>query len=546
MKVFGKYFSQNKSVEYSSIDLSQFSKFSNFYLRLFRLLLAIRCIGSLVLWGFFKANPLILIYFVIYIFFLVLTLQKNTKYTSKYLYLSIFIDFLLIFFLYYIKYNNIFIISLAIISASLFGNIWLIFITTIIASFSVLSNNLNSIESIISILVLILISSVLHALSRHQQSIYRTVAQQAYQSSLQQVTHMLMVKDITDGILLISERNTIISANTAALNILGLDDINSKNFTINNIYKEAKERIPKTVWLSEKQAHAHLVPINQHMQSMHFQLGWLDWIKPYVYIDAIETYIQKFLQNSTLIHIEREQKYLKEAQKDKLATMGHMVAGIAHEIRNPLATIRSAYELLFEQLELDDTQKRLKNMVDNNITRINDIIENILNISKPPSDSVSINLSKALLSIIQEWQDRDNSRKLISTYYIPQNNLHTNFTPVHLQQVIENLLDNALKFCSKEVSSISIWLRHHPQYTNLLEIWILNDGNSIDNADRARLFEPFFTKSAPTHSTKGIGLGLHIVRMLCTQNKATIEYAKNIDIPFKANHGFVIRLKKET
>ncbi len=528
------------------LAILNFSKANDFYLRLLRVLLLIRCLGSIILCFIFKAPDILGIYSIIIGMLFITHVFSYRKYNLNIVYAVLAIDIIMMSILYYLKYNNIFLVSISILSAAVFGNVWLILIMSLFSMLALFGNNLSTPEAILSGIILILLSSILHILSKQQKQMYNTVAQQACQSALQQVTHMLMVKDITDGIILISLDGQIISANTAALNIIGIEQNNINNAVLENLHRESLDRIPKTIWLEDKLAYAHLTPINNHIQNLNIQLAWLEWLKPFIHINLVEEYLVQSLFGCSLIHIEREQKYVKEAQKDKLASMGHMVAGVAHEIRNPLATVQQASDFLFEQIDNTKEIIHFKNMINNNIIRINQIVTNILNVSKPANGSLSICLGKHIRQIIEDWKERDEIRKNVLTYYIPEKDMYTIFTPVHLQQIIENLLDNALRFCTKGNSSINIWLRHNPQYNTLLELWILNNGPIIDNGDQARLFEPFFTKSAPTHSTHGIGLGLHIVRMLCMQNKATIEYARNTDIPFDTTHGFVIRFKKDS
>ncbi len=553
----------------------EFSKANHFYLRLFRLFLIIRFLGALALIWVFQA-PLypVSIYAIAVCMLAIFTFtqySKRAKYKESIVYIMLCLDLIISLALMYISYNYLFFIVLSILSAAIFTHIILIIGLSFfyVASLYFLQVAFfTSTQLILIAVLLLLVTTILYVLNQQQKEMYTTVAHQTCQSALQQATHVLMVKDITDGIILLSKQGNIISTNNAAANILGIGvnnaNVNHNNDVSNNspilkyLLKESIDRIPKTIWLEDYSAYAHFMPINHYIPNIDAQLRWLDWLKPFIHTNLVEEYLIDTLSNSTLIQIEREQKYIKEAQKDKLASMGHMVAAVAHEIRNPLATIQQAHDILFEQIEechiqqkLFDSQesiefKHIKYMINNNIERINDIISNILNISKPANDLILLNLNQELNDIVYAWQAREEQRLSILTHYIPENTINISFTPIHLRQIIENLLDNALRFCTHNPCSMALYLRHHPNYTQLIEVWILNDGVSIDSIDQARLFEPFFTKSPPTHTSKGIGLGLHIVRMLCMQNKATIEYAKNTDIPHAATHGFAIRFKKNS
>jgi signal transduction histidine kinase len=541
----------------------QFSKSNNFYLRLLRLFLIIRFLGAIALILVFQAPYPVIVYAIIIFLFSMLNFSKHANYQENKIYVMLFFDFAIIVALIYFKYNFLFFIVLSVLSAAIFTHITFIasLMTVYSCSLFLLKSSLFTFSQLcLVVILLLLITTILYILNKQQKEMYSTVAHQACQSALQQATHVLMVKDITDGIILLSKHGEIIATNNAAANILGIV-ANTANITnqhsnlpvLTYLLQESIDRIPKTIWLENYLAYAHFMPINHYIPNIDAQLRWLDWLKPFIHTDLIEAYLINTLSNSTLIQIEREQKYIKEAQKDKLASMGHMVAAVAHEIRNPLAILQQANDVLFEQIEECYTQQKLfnsqdyvgfKKIIDNNIQRMNDIISNILNVSKPANDLIQLNLNQELHTIVHDWCIREDYRLSILTHHIPEKPIQILFTPIHLRQIIENLLDNALRFCSKTPMSMALYLRHHPNYAQLIEVWILNDGASIDSIDQTRLFEPFFSKSSPTHTSQGVGLGLHIVRMLCMQNKATIEYAKNIDIPHAATHGFVIRFKK--
>ena len=96
-------------------------------------------------------------------------------------------------------------------------------------------------------------------------------------------------------------------------------------------------------------------------------------------------------------------------------------------------------------------------------------------------------------------------------------NVRVRFDPLHLREVVVNLLSNALRYASGEDGSIRVDVLS-PQASRL-ELHVQDDGPAITPEVRAHLFEPFYTTSS-----KGTGLGLYVARELCLNNGAMLDY----------------------
>src|SRR5438093_1124961 len=97
------------------------------------------------------------------------------------------------------------------------------------------------------------------------------------------------------------------------------------------------------------------------------------------------------------------------------------------------------------------------------------------------------------------------------------------FDPLHLREVLVNLLSNALRYASGRDGSLRIHaLAPKP---NRLELHVQDDGPAITPEVRAHLFEPFYTTS-----NKGTGLGLYVARELCLNNGAMLDYEYRMDL----------------
>jgi len=207
-------------------------------------------------------------------------------------------------------------------------------------------------------------------------------------------------------------------------------------------------------------------------------------------------------------------------RQEKLAAMGRVSAGIAHEIRNPLAAISQANALLLED-ELPNDQRRLAQMVADNVRRLQRIVDEVMELS--PSSPVTpqpIDAGAVVGHTTVEWAQTaglalgSNSRLRSE---MPPGPLGVQFDADHLRRVLVNLLDNALRHASGEPGSI--FLRLAARDERLATLQVISDGPPIPPEVERHLFEPFFSTRS-----RGSGLGLYICRELCERYGASIDY----------------------
>lgn len=225
----------------------------------------------------------------------------------------------------------------------------------------------------------------------------------------------------------------------------------------------------------------------------------------------------------TVIFLQDVSEIENQAQQLKLASMGRLTASIAHEVRNPLSAISHAASLLGEDA-LDPTQKRLLSIVSDNVVRLNRLIEDILKLSrKAHAQTDPVRLAPFLSELVSELGA---THKMAPDLIRLEDTAHlqVRFDPLHLREIVVNLLTNALRYASGRPGSISI---HAVLPTaNRLELHIQDDGPAITPEVRAHLFEPFYTTSS-----KGTGLGLYVARELCLNNGAMLDYEYRTDLP---------------
>ncbi len=230
-------------------------------------------------------------------------------------------------------------------------------------------------------------------------------------------------------------------------------------------------------------------------------------------------------EHQTLVFLEDYRPVAAYAQSLKLSSLGRLAGSIAHEIRNPLGAISHATQLLQESDKIVPDDRRMLDMVLSNSQRVNDIVESVLQISRrePPRPDV-LKLSHWIDEYAILYQQvRENPGELFIEFVDPQAKIL--FDGEHLQRILDNLIDNAMRHTQQRSGEYRAELRVRVdrQHQDCV-IDVCDDGPGVDPADVSRLFEPFFTKSSG-----GSGLGLYLCRELCELNQARIAYVPTSD-----------------
>ncbi len=223
-----------------------------------------------------------------------------------------------------------------------------------------------------------------------------------------------------------------------------------------------------------------------------------------------------------LIFLENITHLTQQAQQLKLASLGRLTASIAHEIRNPLSSISHASSLLAETPNLAPTEQRLTNIIKKNVQRIDNIITTILNLGRNNviSHQKTLHLESWLITFFDDYFKIYPEKKDMITINLGLTQHYIHFDENQLQQILNNLLENAILHNTSQEKTITLSTYITPQQQIILEI--KNPGN-ISEIDEKQLFEPFFT----TKST-GTGLGLYISRELALNNHAHLQCVRNI------------------
>ena len=225
--------------------------------------------------------------------------------------------------------------------------------------------------------------------------------------------------------------------------------------------------------------------------------------------------------------------------QEKLAAMGRVSAGIAHEIRNPLAAIAQANALLLED-ELPDPQQRLARIVADNVERLKRIVDEVMDVATGSAPEPNgVDASAEISAAAAEWARTVQvglGPGSVLQLDLPKQPLRVVFDGEHLRRVLVNLLDNALRHGSGQPGAVGVRLVARDEGSALLRVD--SDGPPIAPEVERHLFEPFFSTRS-----RGTGLGLYICRELCERYGASIEYRLR---PDGKRNLFLVVMRRET
>lgn len=241
------------------------------------------------------------------------------------------------------------------------------------------------------------------------------------------------------------------------------------------------------------------------------------------------------IEEFCVLFLEDVRNMQARSRQEKLAAMGRVSAGIAHEIRNPLAAISQANALLAEDAT-DPSQRQLMRMVSDNVERLKRIVDDVMEVAPGAVPDVGVvDASTLVAAVCSEWARASGvalGEGSVLQLQLPSEPLGVLFDAEHLRRVLVNLLDNAYRHASREPGAIQLRLdsRHEGQAF----LSLASDGAPIPPEVEPYLFEPFFSTRS-----RGTGLGLYICRELCERYGASIDYRLRAEGVGQRNEFFV-------
>lgn len=243
---------------------------------------------------------------------------------------------------------------------------------------------------------------------------------------------------------------------------------------------------------------------------------------PGVFLDPVAAELYR-----SLGQVCRRQQEEKEAASDRLhhterlASLGRLAAGLAHEIKNPLAGIRGVMELMRDDTE-ENEQKELFVQVVNELDRVNEIIHLLLNFARPaPPKREKVDVAHLLEDSVQLLCPALAKKYISLDIELARDVGDFSLDPSQMRQVITNLVTNAADAIESD-GWIVVRASLCPEGGGLI-ISVEDDGPGISEEALEEVFEPFFTTKF-----SGTGLGLAVVRSLVVQHRGRIEVESEV------------------
>jgi|GEM_PF-547069 len=363
---------------------------------------------------------------------------------------------------------------------------------------------------------------------------------ESFNSLIDHLNHLFRERDryilegSSDGLVSIGAKREILALNTQAEKILGLkaEQVIGKNLTqvlgnfkadpsFNNMLQNSLANHESSVLeqTSFINSHGKLYNLSVSVSPIKDKQGnWMGGIislRDLSFLDSFSEQIE---------------------QADRLAAIGSFATGIAHELRNPLGSIKGVAQLLGELGQEDKIEQNTKNLpsaiiqnysklIIGEVDRLDRVIRTILDFSQPDAeDSVPTNLNSVLNHALHLAMYHPTVESMLSDFTVEkdlQDIPECSLQKERITQALTNIILNAIQSVKPggkvKIQSKAAREKNHEKQT--VEIRIINDGAPILEEHREKIFEPFFTTRSD-----GTGLGLPISYQIVVSNQGTLKY----------------------
>lgn len=340
-----------------------------------------------------------------------------------------------------------------------------------------------------------------------------------------------VIASMANGMISIDNLGRVTSFNDMALDLLGLKESEAKSIDLSSIIDFQSSGINETLSTGASFVEKEIA-YNRGVDKVPMALS----VSPILEEKARSTGAVIIIRDLT--EIKRLQE--KVRRSERLAAIGELAAGVAHEVRNPLSSIRGFAQFLGHVLEDKPEEREYAEIMVKEVDRINKVVTNLLSFARPVKpDLVPTDLPELLdhtVRLVEEDARLRNINIRVSTsyglkkFYVDGN---------QITQVMLNLILNALQ-AVESGGNIAIGARMVD--SNLLTLSVEDDGPGIPPGNTNKIFDPFYTTRE-----KGTGLGLAIVHMIVENHGGEINVVSpapgkdngsriTIDLPISADH----------
>ncbi len=201
---------------------------------------------------------------------------------------------------------------------------------------------------------------------------------------------------------------------------------------------------------------------------------------------------------------------------ERMAALGRLAAGLAHEIRNPLGSIAGSAQLLKASRSLSDEDKQLCDIIRREASRLNDLVTDMIDLSRPrPPQILPVDAAVVAREVVELAGTSGRSESDVGVVYEGPSSVHVRADAAQLRQMIWNLVRNAVQ-ASSAGERVRVVVSRHDD--GRVELAVVDRGVGIDEAARSRIFDAFFTTRS-----QGTGVGLALVKRIADEHGFPIE-----------------------
>ncbi len=346
------------------------------------------------------------------------------------------------------------------------------------------------------------IAILAHVLSLRLSRSEQLVSQQELNLANMAQLNEYVIQHMQTGILVVDKNEEIHLINEAAWYLLGMPDAR-----VGNPLEQACQALSTQMRSWNKDSETELTPFRPTPRGRELKTGF--------------STLGKTGSGGTVIFIEDAASVTQQAQQIKLASLGRLTASIAHEIRNPLGAIGHAGQLLQEAPDIPGSEMRLIEIIGNNTRRVNEIIENVLQLSRrKQSRPTEFKILPWLETFVNEFCDTQQLPGRTVSVAIEPADTQIFVDSTQLRQILTNLCENALCHFDREREALRILINGGiTRASGGPFIELMDNGPGIAPETVRQIFEPFFTTES-----SGTGLGLYIAKELSESNRMRLEY----------------------
>jgi PAS domain S-box-containing protein len=337
--------------------------------------------------------------------------------------------------------------------------------------------------------------------------------------------HKGIIQNISSGILTIDFDEKITFMNSAALRLVEYD------------YNELVGSSVRTIFADPQEAEAIITDlVNKRKMYESKEVSLLTRMQKIIPIGFTTTILDvSDPQFSGIIISFRDLTNLQNLRNqmermDRLATLGEVSAGIAHEIRNPLAGIKTSAQVLEESFSPGDFRSQLVSRIVKEIDRSNELLKKFFKFAKPGKPRQEfVNIENIIKGVHLLLESKMNKKNIVLKTNFMDEVPHVYVDENQIEQVLINLLLNAMDAIESdgtiEVSTRTICEKDSEEVESLWVVVAVKDtGRGIAAENIEKIFNPFFTTKS-----EGVGLGLSISSRLIEENGGRIDVLSNLD-----------------